>query len=109
MNILVNDKQKLLSQSATFRAKSKAAAVFAKYDDMVQSVVISIKDINGPKGGIDKECKILVNLKKLNDISVSIKTESLSKAIPFSLNRAARTLGRMLDRRLISAGRKQSF
>ncbi|MFK7770444.1 MAG: hypothetical protein AB8B55_24755 [Mariniblastus sp.] len=66
MKILVNDKQKLLGAPAISRTESKAITSFARFDDIVKAVDISVQDVNGPRGGIDKECRVLVKLKKVN-------------------------------------------
>ena len=105
MEIIIRDRHKLLSTEATLRAQSKASSTFAKFGDVVGSVTVSVQDVNGPKGGVDKECRIQVDLKRLKSIVVSVKEESLSKAIPFALNRAGRAVRRVLDRRQLLESR----
>ena len=100
MEIVVNDRQKLLSADAVNRAQSRASASFAKFSDQVKSVVITVEDVNGPKGGVDKKCRILVKLRKMNDVVVNVKDEGFIKAIPGAIDRAARSVARLLDRRM---------
>ena len=100
MEIAVIDRQGLLSTDAVNRAKSRVNAAFARFGDNVQSIHITVLDTNGSKGGVDKECRVLVKLKRMNDITVTTMDESLSKAIPGAINRAARSVGRSLDRRI---------
>lgn len=100
MEIVVNDKQKLLSEAAVNRAQLRVSASFAKFSDNVKSVTITVEDVNGPKGGVDKECRVLVRLKKLKDVVIKTNNESISKSIPGAIDRAARSVGRLLDRRM---------
>ncbi|MFK7766386.1 MAG: hypothetical protein AB8B55_04135 [Mariniblastus sp.] len=108
MKILVNDKQKLLGAPAISRTESKAITSFARFDDIVKAVDISVQDVNGPRGGIDKECRVLVKLKKVNDFAITVRDGSLSKAISSAINRAARSVARQLDRKAIRDGGKIS-
>ncbi|MFK7768427.1 MAG: hypothetical protein AB8B55_14495 [Mariniblastus sp.] len=101
MKIMVYDKQKLLGNEAINRAEARANASFAKFGNSVKGVDITVKDVNGPKGGIDKECRIVVRLKQMNDFAITIKDESLSKAVSNAIQRAARSVTRQLDRRMI--------
>ena len=104
MEIAVIDKQKLLSAEAANRAEARANASFAKFGYNIKSVRITVQDANGPRGGVDKECRVLVTLPKMKDITVIAKDESLSKAIPGAINRAARSVSRLLDRRAMRDG-----
>lgn len=104
MEILIIDRQKMLGPTAIKRAESKAAAAFSKFGHNISSIDISVQDINGPRGGVDKECRVIVKLMKMNDFAVSVKDDSLSKAVSNAINRAARSVARQLDRRLIRDG-----
>jgi putative sigma-54 modulation protein len=110
MKILVNDKQKLLGAAAIKKAESKATASFAKFGYNVKSIDITVQDVNGPRGGIDKECRVLVKLRKMNDFTITVKDESLSKAVSNAISRAGRSVARQLDRRAMrESGRLSKF
>ena len=99
MDILINDKRKLLAHLGTEKITSKATAAFAKFGHRVRQIVIHVSDANGPKGGVDKQCNVVVKLRKLNGVAVSVKDESLSKAISAGIRRAARSVNRQIERR----------
>ena len=104
MEVLFNDKQKLLGTLAISKAEKRATAAFAKFGFNVKIVEITVQDINGPRGGVDKECRVLVKLKKMKDVAIHLKDESLSKAVNKAIDRAARAVARQLDRRAIRDG-----
>ena len=108
MEVVVNDQQKLLREAAINRAKSRVNASFAKFGDQVKSIVITVEDVNGPRGGIDKACRVLVKLRKLNDVVVTAKDETVARAIPGAIDRASRSVARLLDRRLRMAKASRS-
>ena len=107
MEIFINDKKNLLHRGAISKAESRANASFSKYGYDVKSVEISVQDANGPRGGIDKVCRVLMRLRKKGDVSVTVKDRSLSKAINNAIQRAARSVGRTLDRRVSRDSNRQ--
>lgn len=99
MRFVLNDKQKLLGQTAIDKAESKVVSLFSKFGRNVKSIEFTVDDVNGPRGGIDKECRVVVKLRQMPDVAARAKDVSMSKSLSAAVNRAARSVGRMLDRR----------
>ena len=104
MHIVVHDKQKLLSNHAVNKAKARANASFARFGFNIKSIEIKVQDVNGPRGGVDKACRVLVKLRKLKDVAVTVNDETLANAIPSAIFRAARSVGRVVNRRVVRDG-----
>lgn len=68
-------------------------------DQEASEIDISLVDINGPKGGIDKECRVTVRLPGLSAIHVTETAETLHGAIDMSRDRLENALKRTLERR----------
>ncbi len=68
-------------------------------DDHIQRVVMRLSDINGPRGGADKRCRLQVVLDGLPDVVVEDTEADLYVAIDRAADRAGRTLVRKIDRR----------
>jgi len=68
-------------------------------DNRVQRIVVRLSDINGPRGGDDKRCHLLVVLAGLPDVVVEDIEADLYFAIDRAANRAGRTVMRKLDRK----------
>ncbi|WP_224243749.1 HPF/RaiA family ribosome-associated protein [Hyalangium gracile] len=68
-------------------------------DQEASEIDISLVDINGPKGGIDKECRVTVRLPGLSAIHVTETAETLHQAIDASRDRMENALKRTLERR----------
>jgi hypothetical protein len=94
MRISVTDKQKAIGISATETANSRIEASLSKFGSNIVSVELFVEDINGPRGGIDKECRLIVHLRKMDDVAVSVKEETFTKAISRAIRRAERAVGR---------------
>lgn len=72
------------------------ALSWATYD--VRKVVVRLSDINGPRGGEDKRCNILIPLTRSADIVIENTEDDLYVAIDRAVERAERTLARRLQR-----------
>ena len=72
-----------------------------RFSSAIDHVDVRVGDVNGPRGGVDKRCRILVKLRAGGSDSITIEQddESLNSAVARAAARAGRTVGRSLDRR----------
>jgi putative sigma-54 modulation protein len=72
----------------------------AKYiDDEATEVDIALVDINGPKGGVDQECRVTVRMPGFSGIHVSETAETLFQAIDSVRDRLEKTITRTVEKR----------
>ena len=64
----------------------------------IQKVMVRLSDINGPRGGEDKCCRIMVVLPHLQDVVIEDTKANLYCAIDQAADRAGRTVGRRVSR-----------
>jgi len=69
------------------------------YDDEASEIDISLVDNNGPKGGVDKDCRVTVRLPGLSAIHVTETAETLHQAIDAARDRLGNTVKRTLEKR----------
>ena len=67
--------------------------------DQIDRIAVRLFDINGPRGGDDKCCRICVSLPRQSDVVVEDTEADLYVAISRAADRATRTIGRRLSRR----------
>ena len=72
-----------------------------RFGQAIDHVSVRVGDINGPRGGVDKHCQIVVKLRASgsNPISVDDKDEDLLAAVARASNRAGRTVARTIERK----------
>lgn len=68
-------------------------------DDEAAEIDISLMDNNGPKGGVDKECRATVRLPGLSAIHVTEAAETVHQAIDATRDRLENAVKRTLERR----------
>ena len=73
-----------------------------RFADRVSQVHVRLADVNGPKGGVDKSCRIRVRLFGLPTVVVEQMDSDLNAAIDRSADRIGRAVARKLDRALTS-------
>ncbi len=64
----------------------------------VLSVTVFLADINGPKGGIDKECRVLLHLKQRGFCAIEDKDDDLTRMMDRIADRVHHTVSRHLDK-----------
>lgn len=78
-----------------FVGKTMRGALERLADD-IASVDVFLKDINGPKGGIDKQVIIRIHLGQRREIAIETVHENLGAAIRIGAKRAKRAVRRSL-------------
>ncbi len=74
-------------------------AALRRFAGRIHRVTIWLADINGPRGGIDKQCRIAVQLSKGKTIRAGNTNTNLVAAAYFAVDRAAYAVSRELRRR----------
>jgi hypothetical protein len=58
-----------------------------------------VEDVNGPRGGVDKQCRCVLHLRRMPPVVIQDKDESMNALIYRVANRAAYALSQRTDRR----------
>ena len=71
----------------------------SRFEPRIDSVQLTLRDNNGPRGGMDQECRVLVHLNDGTDIAVSEVQTSLLAAVARVADRVAYAVMRRLERK----------
>lgn len=83
--------------------RRKLGRKLGKFDSAVERVSVRIEDVNGPRGGLDKRCRIKITLRGMASVAVEQQHSALQAAIDGALDRAGRTVTRQMQRRRVRA------
>ncbi|HXH01950.1 MAG TPA: HPF/RaiA family ribosome-associated protein [Candidatus Competibacteraceae bacterium] len=70
-----------------------------RYGSWVQRVTVCLGDVNGPRGGADKLCRILVRLRCMPAIVIKDLGTDLYTTIDLAAERTVRQVGRQIHQR----------
>jgi ribosome-associated translation inhibitor RaiA len=96
MRIDIRAKNIDLSPSLRTYIQRRIGFALGARDSQIQNVQVMLSDINGPKGGPDKRCRILLRLAGLKDIVIEDVQSELRVAIDRAASRASHTVARRL-------------
>jgi hypothetical protein len=88
MELTITDLNAELSTDNLSQVREKAHSLFNKFDEKIQVIKITIDDINGPKGGKDKHCKVVIYTSNMPDIIITDSQILAMSAINTALSRA---------------------
>lgn len=63
-----------------------------RFRHRLKRIEVYVEDVNGPRGGIDKECRFIAELHHMPSIVIREQAESVRKAVGLATNRAKRIL-----------------
>ncbi len=96
MRIDVRLKDPSLSQDVKDHAIRRLQFALGRFGERIREVRVRLSDVNGTRGGVDKECRIDVR----GERSLSVLVDDVDSDIRVAINRAADRAGRSIARAL---------
>lgn len=94
------------SQSLRDHAVRRIHTQLSRFGQEISAVVVRMSDINGPRRGIDKRCRITLRGRRFSELALDEVSRDSHAAVEGALDRIARVLGRELARaRLVRPAR----
>ncbi|MCE9637673.1 MAG: HPF/RaiA family ribosome-associated protein [Planctomycetes bacterium] len=81
------------------RAERRAGFAFDRFGGAVVAAEFMISDSNGPRGGVDKTCTVVVRGRHGPSVRAAADSDDVDAAIAAATDRAARAFARQEDRR----------
>jgi ribosome-associated translation inhibitor RaiA len=97
-----------LNQNARTSIRRKLDRKFKKFAGSIERMSVRLKDVNGPRGGVDHLCRIKVVLRNLQSVVYEKQDVSLDTAVGGALAGAERAVRRTLQRRRSKPIRKRT-
>ena len=96
MNIAIRTQGFELTRAINEFTCSQLESALRSYADMLISVDVFMKDINGPKGGVDKQVLVRTRLRSGQVIAIECTRANLYSAIAATTRRCRRSVRRSL-------------
>ena len=98
MRIEITNRRAALTDDIHELVRRRAQFAFGRYSDRVNHVLVTISDVNGPRGGVDQRCQVRVSGRPSWHVVVRDDDADLRVAIGRALNRAGRVVARRIER-----------
>jgi putative sigma-54 modulation protein len=87
-----------LTEALREHADRRLRFALARRAETLEGVLVRLSDENGPRGGVDKACRVELRVKGQPPLVVEAKDADLYAAVDRAAGRAARALGHELGR-----------
>ena len=98
MRIAIQANGFVITEALRRYVERRMAAALGWAGERMRTLAVSLSDINGPRGGIDKRCKIQVQLSGGAEIVMEDTQADLYAAIDRAADRADRAVVRRVER-----------
>jgi ribosomal subunit interface protein len=96
MQIVIQAHGMSLTDALEKHVQDRLRFTFSRVAGRVRRVLVTLSDINGPRGGVDKRCLIEVRIDGLSSIVIQDIQTDMYTAIDRAAGRAARSVMRKL-------------
>ena len=101
MRLDINTSRIDLSTDIRDYVERRAEFALGRFEHAIVDITVSLEDTNGPRGGIDQQCKIRVNSTGERSPILSTHThQEIKAAIDLAFETVSRTVAKSLDRRI---------
>ena len=87
-----------LSDELRAHATKRVRFALGRLTSHIRSVEVALVDINGPRGGLDKKCRIVVRGGRFQQVCVQALDSSAEAAVSAAAERVARAVTRAIER-----------
>jgi putative sigma-54 modulation protein len=100
MKVLMRGVHLDLTESLRDYATRHLVEPIARYiEDEASEIEIALVDINGPKGGVDQECRVTVRMPGFAGMHITETAETMFQAIDATRDRLEKTIKRTVEKR----------
>ena len=98
MSLAIIDRSGVLSEELRQFAERRLRFALSRFDSKIQRISLVLTDTNGPRGGVDKLCRITVSLRRANDVAISDEDADAATCIARAAERIGRAVARAIER-----------
>lgn len=98
MNIRIVDGPVPTSAGMIQHINNRLSRAMSRFGRRVGAVEVHLADINGPRGGIDKRCSIVADVRPSRTLVVENTREEFYAAIDGAISKLKRAMSRAADR-----------
>ncbi len=99
MHVEIRAKNLRLHGTAREEMERQVRFALSRFAGRISLVTVGLSDLNGPRRGADKLCRLVVRLIRAGKVTIEEINANVAAAVGLAADRAGRTVGRELHRR----------
>jgi putative sigma-54 modulation protein len=99
MQFEIHAKDIPISEQLRGHIKRRLCFALERFAMRIGKVRVSVGDVNGPRGGVDKRCRVAIVLMPSTTVVMENRDSNIYVAIDLVADKAGRCIGRRLKRR----------
>ena len=96
MNMQISAKHLTVNPTLLDIIERRLHFALGRFSGTIHSVAVNMRDENGPRGGVDKACRIIVKIRGVEDVIVEGRGHSLQAVVNRTADRAGRAVARAI-------------
>ena len=98
MNFSIRGRHIELTAALLAHVERRLRFALSRFGQKIRQVAVQLLDLNGPRGGLDKQCRVTVTLSPSGKVMVGATDADLPTAIDRAADRLERSVIRALER-----------
>jgi len=98
MALTITDRNGILSADSREFVERRLQFALSRFGSKVRDISVVLSDENGPRGGIDKVCRIVVEVYRARDVIVTDQDSEVKVCIARAAERVGRAVARSVER-----------
>lgn len=98
MIISIVDRRRLLNQELRDLAERRLLFALSRFSSKLARVDLVVQDENGPRGGIDKACRVSVSMHRCDSVVITDKDSDFATVLSRVAERVGRAVGRTISK-----------
>jgi putative sigma-54 modulation protein len=98
MKIQIRSKNMAMDEGMQEYVERRLLFSLGRFSPRISRVTVQVLDLNGPRGGLDKSCRIEVQMHPSGTVFVKDTDAHIHAAVDRAVDRLARAVGRTIER-----------
>lgn len=98
MSLSVVDRNDTLTDELRDLLDRRLHYALSRFDSRIRRTTAVVEDANGPRGGVDKLCRVTVKLNRATDVVIREQDADITKCINRAADRVGRAVARAIER-----------
>lgn len=109
MRLHIHAKNVRLFEELREQLRVRLAFALARFDRQILESPATLTDLNGPKGGVDKQCRLVVRLRPKGKVAIEQSATDFATAIALAADRVSYAVSRTLKRQRDARAKRRRF